>query len=74
MPPTISPAASVPASAITEPTERSMPPVRITYVIPTAMMALIETWRPTFSMLLTDRKLLLAKAITTHTKMRPSAG
>ena len=30
--------------AITEPTDRSMPPVRITMVIPTATRPVIETW------------------------------
>ena len=41
-PATISPAITVPDKAITGPTERSMPPVRIARLIPTAMMAMIE--------------------------------
>ncbi len=52
IPACIRPAAMVPDSAITAPTDRSMPPVRITNVMPTAISALIETWRRMLVMLL----------------------
>jgi len=42
VPPFINPAANVPVTATMEPTERSIPPVRITKVIPEAMMAYSE--------------------------------
>ena len=48
-PATIRPVVRVPDSAITGPTDRSMPPVRITQVMPTAMIALIDTCRAMFS-------------------------
>ena len=38
-------------SAMIEPTERSMPAVRITAVMPVAMRPVIETWRSTSSRL-----------------------
>ena len=44
-------AATMPASATTEPTERSMPRVRITKVMPIASTPLIEVWRSTLRML-----------------------
>jgi hypothetical protein len=47
IPASIAPAATVMLRARTAPTDRSMPPVRITIVIPTAMIALIETCRRT---------------------------
>ncbi len=40
---------TTPASARTEPTERSMPPVMITKVSPTARMVLMAIWRETFA-------------------------
>ncbi len=64
----------MPASAITAPTDRSMPPVRITKVMPTAISALIETWRRMLLMLLADRKLSEANAITTETTISPTSG
>ena len=36
--------ASAPAIAISEPTDRSMPPVAITSVMPTATMTMVATW------------------------------
>src|SRR5438132_8334626 len=48
-PPFKRPAMTAPARARIEPTERSMPAVRITNVIPAAMMALTDTWRATLS-------------------------
>ena len=42
--------ASAPAIAISEPTDRSMPPVAITSVMPTPTMTMVQTWvRLTFS-------------------------
>ena len=42
--------ASAPAIAISEPTDRSIPPVAITSVIPTPTMTIVQTWvRLTFS-------------------------
>ncbi len=49
------PAATAPAMAKIEPTERSIPPVRMTKVMPTAMMPKIELWRTTLSTLVTLR-------------------
>src|SRR4030042_192874 len=40
---------------MTEPTERSMPAVSMTKVIPKATMAMIEVWRATFSRFETER-------------------
>ena len=45
------PAAIIPVKATTDPTDKSMPPRRITKVIPTAITPIIETWRITFKML-----------------------
>ncbi len=39
-----------PVKATTDPTERSIPAVRITKVIPAAMMAMIDVWRETLRM------------------------
>ena len=36
--------ASAPAIAISEPTDRSMPPVAITSVMPMATMTMVATW------------------------------
>ena len=36
--------AAVPAIAISDPTDRSMPPVAITNVMPTATMTMVATW------------------------------
>jgi hypothetical protein len=44
--------------AMIEPTERSMPPVRITRVMPTATIPLLETWRSTSDKLPVLRKML----------------
>src|SRR5712691_4659516 len=49
-------ASTTPASASSEPTERSMPPERITKVIPTAITALMLVCSATLSRLETDRK------------------
>ncbi|MOA29223.1 hypothetical protein D3C78_1502270 [compost metagenome] len=63
-----------PDSAITGPTERSMPPVRIAQVMPTAIMALIDTWRATLVRLLTVRKLSLSPLISRNRMAKPIKG
>lgn len=42
--------------------------------MPTAMIALIDTWRSTFSRFAADRKLGLAIIIAMHTTIRPTSG
>merc|ERR1711965_963655 len=64
----------VPDSAMTAPTDRSMPPVRITKVMPTARMPTIETCRSTFMMFETEKKFSEAKPIRTETTMSPISG
>lgn len=71
---TMRPADSVPTSAMTAPTDRSMPPVRMTKVMPTARMPTTETCRSTFMMLLTLKKLSLASPIRIDTTIRPARG
>src|SRR5690554_4340892 len=57
-----SPAAMAPVSAISEPTERSIPPVRMTYVCPMATMAMIDVCTATFSRFDIRRKRGVASA------------
>jgi hypothetical protein len=45
-----------PEKATMEPSDRSMPPVRITYVTPMPRMEFIEIWRSTLVMFLAVRK------------------
>ena len=52
----------------TAPTERSMPPVMMTKVWPTARMAIIEPWRSRFEMLLAEAKLWVATDRMTHNR------
>src|SRR6476619_149233 len=59
-------------SAIIEPTERSIPPVRITSVIPTAMMPLLETCRST-SAWLPGLKKMLTPLLFTGERITPVA-
>ncbi len=47
-----------------EPTERSMPPVRITSVMPTATIPLLETWRRTLERLPGLRKMFTPREFT----------
>ena len=54
----------------TEPTARSMPPVRITNVIPAARTMLIEACRTTLIRLFVVRKLSVRKAKRTQMTMR----
>ena len=57
-------AQSTEPSARIEPTERSMPPVRITSVIPTATIPLLETWRSTLERLPGLRKMFTPREFT----------
>ena len=54
-------AATTPASATTEPSDKSTPPVRSTSVTPTARMPLIEIWRATLTRLVVVRNAGWAK-------------
>ena len=45
-----------PLSPATDPTDRSIPAVRMTNVIPTATIATIETWTPMLNRLFEVRK------------------
>ena len=49
-------AAIAPVNANTDPTERSIPAIKITKVIPTAIIALTEVWRKIFKILSTLKK------------------
>lgn len=51
-----------------------MPPVRMAQVMPTAMMALIDTWRATLVRLLTLRKLSFSRLISTNRTAKPING
>ena len=48
------------------PTDRSMPPVMMTKVWPTARIAIIEPWRSRLAMLLAEAKLGVASDRTTQ--------
>ena len=74
IPPTIMPAIRVPERAMTAPTERSIPPVRIAQVMPMAMMALIETCRAMFMKLSAERKLSVVMIMTRLTAKKPTSG
>ena len=50
--------------AISEPTERSMPPVMITAVIPVAIRPVVDTCLSTSSRLPDDRKMFLPDEVT----------
>src|ERR1700733_13193526 len=56
MPPLATAAATRPAKASNEPTERSMPAVRITKVMPTASKPVVDTCRITLKRFISDRK------------------
>ena len=55
-----------PESPTTEPTERSMPAVRMTNVIPAARMAVNAFWRSTFDRFAGVKNESVASARTTH--------
>src|SRR3989441_597199 len=67
------PAITAPENASTEPTLRSMPPVRITNVMPAAMTALMETCRAMLSRLLTVRNDPLSTERTTRSSAKAMA-
>ncbi len=50
--------------AISEPTERSMPPVMMTAVMPVAISPVVDTWRSTSSRLPEERKMFLPDEVT----------
>ena len=52
---TVTNAAETPASATTEPIERSIPPVKITYVIPTAKIPMTAMLKATFTRLSNEK-------------------
>ena len=58
-------AASTPANAMVEPTDKSMPSEMITYVMPKAKMAFMEICRSTFKIFRVVRKLLVPIDSTT---------
>ncbi len=57
-----------------EPTDKSMPPVKMTNVIPKAMIALMDTWRNKLRKLENSRKLSFMTEIITNNRMRPMRG
>ena len=75
--PTTSPAgratrsAAQPARAMVEPTDRSIPPVMITIVMPAATMALMETWRATLIRLEAVRNRSDSRLNTAPIRRRP---
>ena len=65
--------ASAPAIAISDPTERSMPPVAITSVMPTATMTIVATCvRLTFSVC-QDRKFGVTMTLTDEQRMKAAS-
>ena len=67
-------AATADAIAITEPTERSMPPVAITRVMPTATSTVGATCRRTLRKLFTSKKLgVKIELMTSRSKSAASA-
>ena len=60
--------------ASTEPTERSMPPMRITSVIPMATIPPTVTWSRMFSQLRTWRKYREAKENRAQRRISPMSG
>ena len=59
-------AATIEENARTEPTDKSIPPVKITRVMPIARMPLIEVCRRMFEIFSGVRKYLLRKVSATH--------
>ena len=70
----INPAATAPLRARIEPTERSMPPVRMTSVMPTEMQRFTDTWRITLKRLSAVAKLSEAKANATDITTKAMSG
>src|SRR5215510_5118233 len=67
-------AATQPASATVEPTERSKPPPTMTKVMPMAMTAMIEDCTRMLVRLSGDRKRSVISAVATHRMMSVSSG
>ena len=68
------PAVIVMLAAMTAPTERSMPPVMITKVMPLAITALIDTCRPMLLRFSQVRKRSLASAMAAANPTNPAIG
>jgi hypothetical protein len=73
-PPLATTAAASPAKATTEPTERPMPAVRITNVMPTAIRPVMEICRITLNKFSDDRKRGSSTANTTMSATRNMTG
>src|SRR5712691_2700248 len=71
---TIARAPITPDSAITEPTDRSIPPDTITIVIPIAMTVITAVWRATPARLPAERNLGSSAAISMHSATRLTNG
>src|SRR5712692_2516382 len=70
-------AVTTPASAITDPADRSMPPLMITIVIPIAPNATITVWESTMRRLVTERYWAgqpINRVNTATTRNRPKDG
>src|SRR5690625_3022818 len=65
-------AETIAPSAATEPTERSMPAVMMTKVMPKAKMATVAAWMPILRKLLTVKKCGVAINNATHKMMSPT--
>jgi len=63
--------ASAPERAMTAPTERSIPPVAITSVMPIATMAIVATWEMLTASVCVCRKLGVTMML--KTRISPSA-
>jgi hypothetical protein len=61
-------AATADAIAITDPTERSMPPVAMTKVMPTATSTVGETCRRTLRKLFTSKKFGVSRELATRSR------
>ena len=64
----------MPDNANTEPTERSIPPIRMTKVMPTAMTPRTVTWSITLSRFLTVRNVSVLRDRKRQRRMRPISG
>ena len=53
---------------MTEPTDKSMPPSRMTRVMPVATRPVIDTWRRTSVRLLNERKMFLPEEVCGEAK------
>src|SRR5246127_2571930 len=62
------------AKARMDPTERSIPPITMTRVMPTARIPRTVTWSRIFKALRTEKKTLVVKVKITHRRIRPRSG